>query len=52
MHKYQRTMETMDRKKIICPIELNFSMDVNKANFCSVIVSILCTQLICVVCKT
>jgi hypothetical protein len=28
-------------KKIICPIELNFSMDVNKTIFCSDIVSIL-----------
>ena len=47
MHKYPRNMETMDRKKIICPIELNSSMDVNKANFCSVIVRILFTQQFC-----
>ena len=33
MHKYPRNMETMDRKKIICPIELNSSMTVNKTNF-------------------
>ena len=32
MQKYPRNMETMDREKIICPIELNSSMTVNKTN--------------------